>query len=456
MDNILDTKLALNALREVINNQQWDQLADATAALHVQDVAKAIDDLPADSLTEAFTALPEALQHEVFSYLDLLSQMELLDALDAPQGRALFASLTPDDRTSLLSSAPATQVEQLLRLLSADDMKLALTLLGYPEHSAGRLMTPRFVRLRPDWTLSQALAHVRRCGEPEEHINTLYVLDNERHLLSTVSLKRLVMLEGDQPVASLLADTRPVAIEASEDREVAVRLIQHYDITALPVVDKQGAMLGVVTVDDVMDVAQEETTEDFHKIGGMGAVGLSLRDARPSLLYRKRVGWLVLLVFMNIFGGAGIAYFEETIEAVIALVFFLPLIVDSGGNAGSQSATLMVRALATGDVQARDWLRLWGKELGVATALGLTMGAAVWGLGLWRGGSEVAMVVSLAMVAVVVIGSMVGMLLPFLLTRLKFDPATASAPLITSIADISGILIYFSIATAILTIPAAG
>ncbi|HLS02350.1 MAG TPA: magnesium transporter, partial [Beutenbergiaceae bacterium] len=267
----------------------------------------------------------------------------------------------------------------------------------------------------------------------------------------TISLKRLVLEDPSRKVEELVTG-EPVSIFASEDRTEAVRLIQHYDITALPVVDANGAMLGVVTVDDIMDVAEEETTEDFHKIGGVGAVGLSLRDARPSLLYRKRVGWLVLLVFMNVFGGAGIAYFEKTIEAVIVLVFFLPLIVDSGGNAGSQSATLMVRALATGDVHARDWLKLWGKELGVSIALGITMGAAVWWLGLWRGGADVAMVVSLSMTIVVIVGSMIGMLLPFVLTRMNMDPATASAPLITSIADICGILIYFSIATAMLQV----
>ncbi len=449
----MEMKPETQLLLDLIQREAWEQLPEHYARMHVQDIASVLDELELEHLQQAFRQLPEDERSDVFAYLDLANQSDLLDALDDASGRALLAELLPDDRTALLESVDQEQLEKLLRLLSTNDMKMALKLLGYPENSVGRLMTTRFVAVRPEWTLAQALAHVRRHGEPEENINTLYVCDHRGHLLGTVSLKRLVMLAPEETVESLLSGT-VVSVQAGEDRTEAVDLIQHYDITALPVVDRQGMLLGVVTVDDVMDVVEEENTEDFHKLGGMEAINLSLRDARPSLLYRKRVGWLVLLVFMNIFGGAGIAYFEETIEAVIALVFFLPLIVDSGGNAGSQAATLMVRALATGDVETRDWLKLWGKELGVATGLGLTMGAAVWGLGLWRGGTEVAMVVSLAMVLVVVVGSMIGMLLPFVLTRMKFDPATASAPLITSIADICGILIYFSIATAILTVPA--
>lgn len=448
----LDITQETRLLRDLINLQAWDQYPELAAEMHAQDIADALVGLDTPVLEQGMKLLAPEMRAEVFSFLDSRAQFALLDALDERSGRALLAALLPDDRTALLQSVKPEQAEQLLRLLGPEDVKLALKQLGYPEHSAGRLMNTRVVTLRPDWTLAQALAHVRREGRGEETVNTLYITDARGRLLGTVSLKRLVMLEPEEKVGSLETGSL-VTILASEDREEAVHLIQHYDITALPVVDKTGVLLGVVTVDDVMDVAEEEATEDFHKIGGMGAVGLSLREAHPLLLYRKRIGWLVLLVFMNVFSGAGIAFFEETILAVVALVFFLPLIVDSGGNAGSQAATLMVRALATGDVQARDWFKLLGKELGVAIALGLTMGAAVWGIGFWRGGMDVAFAVALSMVVVVMVGSMLGMGLPFVLTRLKLDPATASAPLITSIADISGILIYFSIATAILRLP---
>lgn len=247
-----------------------------------------------------------------------------------------------------------------------------------------------------------------------------------------------------------------ICVSAFDDREKAVETVQHYDLNALPVVDSDGVLLGTVTLDDVMDVAELEATEDFQKVGGVGVLNFSMRSARPSLLYRRRVGWLVLLVAINVIGGGIIAYYEETLEAAIALAFFLPLIVDSGGNAGTQSATLMIRALATGDVRMRDWAVLLGKELSVALALGITMALAVWGIGIWRGGTEVGIVVAMAMCLVVVFGSLVGMLLPFVLGKLRLDPATASAPLVTSIADVVGILIYFSIAAAVLTLPEAG
>ena len=441
-------------LRDLIQHEAWGEAGRHGETMHVQDVAAALDDLEPETIARFLPELPRERWAKTVSYLNLNLQNLLLQQVDDETGRLIMSEFSPDDRTTLLETLPADQVEQLLKLLSPGELKHALQQLGYPEESAGRLMTTNFITVREYWSLSTALEHLRRYREDQETINTLYITDYRGRLQGTISLKRLVLEDPSRKVEELVTG-EPVSIFASEDRTEAVRLIQHYDITALPVVDANGAMLGVVTVDDIMDVAEEENTEDFHKIGGVSAVGLSLRDASPALLYRKRIGWLVLLVFMNVFGGAGIAYFEATIEAVIALVFLLPLIVASGGNAGAQAATLMVRALATGDVQARDWLKLWGKELGVSLALGLTMGAAVSILGVWRGGPDVAIVVSLSTVLVVVVGSMVGMLLPFLLNRFNMDPATASAPLITTIADVCGILIYLSIATAVLQIGTA-
>lgn len=438
-------------LAELIDQALWDVIPSHLAEMHVQDMAAVFDNCDDPMTTDLLLTLGKEVQDEVFSYLRPEKQFAVLDLTDTADSQRLIQSLSSDDLTRLLETVKPEQSEALLNLLTPREVKEALKLLGYPEQSAGRLMNTEFVTIRPDWTVRDVMQHVRRHGQGEETINTLYITDRKGHLLGTAGIKRMVLTDPDTLVESMISGPL-VSVQASDDREEAVRQIRHYDINALPVLSREGILLGVITVDDIMDVVEEETTEDFHKMGGTGSLNLSLREARPSLLYRKRVGWLVLLVFMNIFGGAGIAYFEATIEAVIALVFFLPLIVDSGGNAGSQSATLMVRALATGDVRTKDWLRLWGKELGVAIALGITMGLAVWGLGIWRGGQQVGLVVAISMVCVVTFGSMVGMLLPFVLTRLKFDPATASAPLITSIADICGILIYFSIATAILTI----
>jgi magnesium transporter len=241
-------------------------------------------------------------------------------------------------------------------------------------------------------------------------------------------------------------DESVVSISAFADREEAVETIRRYDQSALPVVDSDGVLVGIVTVDDVLDVQVEEATEDFHRAASVGRLKANLKEAPIALIYRARVGWLLVLVFMNIFSGAGIAAFEDTLGAVIALAFFLPLLIDSGGNAGSQSATLMIRSMAVGDVRMGDWFRLLGKELGIALALGLTMALAVSAVAYFRA-PEIVSVVAITMITVVLVGSMIGMSLPFLFTKIGWDPATASGPLITSLADISGVLIYFTIAT---------
>jgi magnesium transporter len=241
-----------------------------------------------------------------------------------------------------------------------------------------------------------------------------------------------------------------VCADVDAEQEEVAKLISRYDLIALPIVNHDETLVGIVTYDDAMDVAEAEATEDMHKGATVGRLETTLRDASINELYRKRVGWLVVLVFANIFTGAGIAFFEDVIAANLALLFFLPLLVASAGNAGAQSATLMVRGLATGDVSGRDALKLLGREILVAGALGLTMSAAVMAVGFLRAGFDIALVVSLTMMLVVMIGSLIGMVLPLALVRFKFDPATASTPLITTIADVSGVLIYFAIASTLL------
>jgi magnesium transporter len=333
----------------------------------------------------------------------------------------------------------------MFELLDSEDLKEARWLLGYPEDSVGRLMTPDYVAVRPHWTVAQALRQVRRKGKDSETISRIYVVDDDWVLLDDIELRRMILADPEVSVSDIM-DHSFVSVSAFEEREEAVRRIRRYDITAIPVLDSAGVIVGIVTVDDVLDVAEEEATEDFHKVGSVGPIRISLRDAPVSMLYQRRIGWLMTLVFVNILSGAGIAAFEDTIAATVALVFFLPVLIGSGGNAGSQSATLMIRALATGDVRAADWLRLVGKEVSVALLLGLTMAAGVAAIAAIRA-PEVLVVVALTMTIIVLVGCLVGMSMPFLLTRFGRDPATASTPLITSIADISGVVIYFSIAT---------
>ncbi|MFI9651382.1 magnesium transporter [Guyparkeria halopsychrophila] len=422
-------------------------LCDDLAAVRDQDIARAMAELDRDGMGRVLDLLPAERRAEVFGFLEPRTQFALTERLDDETARELIEGLRPDNLTALLEDLSPEEGEAVVRRLSPERVGQAMRLLGYPPESAGRLMTPDFIALRPDWTLSHALAHVQGHSGRSETVDVLFITDGHGRLLGWAGLRTLVLGDPQAKVESLLGD-EPVSIVVSEDREEAARLIQHYDLTALPVVDDAGVLLGMVTIDDVMDVVEEEATEDIHKLGGLGAKHLSLRGASILELFKKRIGWLLLLVFVAIFAAGAVSQFEETLEAAVVLTFFLPLIIGSGGNAGSQGATMMVRALATGDVGPKDWLKLWVRELGVASALGVTMGAAAWGIGLFYGGTMLANVVLLSMIAVVIFGSMVGMLLPFLLTRFRLDPATASAPLITSIADIGGILIYFGIATA--------
>lgn len=431
---------------ELIQARDWTALQEVLTEWPAPEVADLLLNLPKADRGLLFRSLPREFEAEVFSHLDFEQQNELLLNLTDEQTREILSSLSPDDRTHLLEELPGQATQRLMNLLDPEDRKESRQLLGYPEESVGRLMTPDYVAVRPEWTVQEAIEHIRTQGRDSETINRIFVVDAGWHLLDDVELRRFILADPQQKVEEIM-DHSFAYLSAFADREVAVGMIRRYDAVALPVVGSDGVLVGIVTVDDVLDVAEAEATEDFHKIGSVGPIEGSLREAGIGVLYRRRIGWLLTLVFVNILSGAAIASYEELISEVVALVFFLPLLIASAGNAGSQAATLMIRALATGDVRARDWLHLLGREVAVAGVLGVTMAIAVAGIGIWRGGPEVAVVVAATMVLVVLIGSLVGMSLPFLLNRLRLDPATASAPLVTSIADITGVVVYLSIAS---------
>ncbi len=440
------SRLLKPEIHALLEARKWGELREALREWPAPEVAELLMELePADRVL-LFRALRRERAAQVFSHLEPEDRNAFLATLTDEDTRHLLANLPPDDRTELLEELPGQVTQRLLNLLSPEDLEEARTLLGYPEESVGRLMTPDYVAVRPEWTVARALEHVRKVGRASETIYRIYVVDGRWVLLDDIELRRLILADPEKTIAEVMDHTF-VSIPAFADREEAIALIRRYDVLALPVLDSDGVLVGIVTVDDILDVQEEEATEDFHKSASVGPLQMSLRTASVPYLYQRRIGWLLILVVMNIFSGAGIAYYEDTIAATVALVFFLPLLIDSAGNAGSQAATLMVRALATGDARAKDWIRLLVKELGVSSLMGVTMAVAVVVIAFWRGGPDVAVVVGLTMSLVVVMGSLIGMSLPFLLNRLKLDPATASAPLVTSIADISGVLIYFSLAT---------
>ncbi|MCG5496715.1 magnesium transporter [Ectothiorhodospira haloalkaliphila] len=451
----METTQTISAERFKAHIQSQDQegLRSLLAPLQDQDMAALAVHLEPEEWAVLVRLLPEERAPDVFSYLTQEQQQRILADLSDEEKTHLLKRSSYDDTAALIDSLPDDHAREVLDLLPDRHQWVIKSLLAYPEESAGRRMTPGFLAVRPHWTLEQALDHLRREFEESETVNVVFVTDEEGRLLGAVKLKDLLVGSPRRRVDSLLRED-VVRAQTRMDQEEAAGLIRRYDLEVLPVVDERDILVGIITVDDVMDVATEETTEDFLRMGSVGPIVLNLKDAAMSLLYRKRVGWLVILVFVNLFSGAAIAVYEDAIEAVVALVFFLPLVIATGGNAGTQASTLMVRSLATGDVQLKDGIRLWGKEFMVSIALGITLGLAVWGAGIWLGGPEVGMAVAIAMVLVVIVGSMVGLLLPLLLTRLKLDPATASAPLVTSIADVGGILVYFTVATMVLQLSA--
>lgn len=440
----------LNVLKpeilELIEAHNWPALRDVLSEWPAPEIAELLESMRKPDRVLLYRVLPRDAASDVFAHLDLDKQDALLRDLTDDETREILASLSPDDRTHLLEELPGQVTQRMLNLLSGADLREARFLLGYPENSVGRLMTPDYVAVHPEWTIEQSLQHIRAHGVDSETINRIYVIDSEWHLLDDISLRGIILADPAKTVADIM-DHSYVSVSAFADREETVGLILKYDLVAIPVVDSGGVLVGIVTVDDVLDVAMEQATEDFHRVGSVGPIRMSVREAGLGYLYRRRIGWLMALVFMSIFTGATLRHYEATIQQLAALVFFLPLLIGSAGNAGSQAATLMIRAMATGDVRLRDWFNLLGKELGVSLALGMTMAAGVAIVAQVYGGRDVAIIVAVTMTGVVMVGSMLGMSLPFLLQRFNLDPATASAPLVASIADITGVLLYFGIAT---------
>jgi len=446
---MLKKPLNKEEINNLIQEQNWPVLREKLTGRTAPETAELLPELDKPHRVLAFRLLPREFSTEVFSFLEGDYQDALLKELTGEETRRLLADLKPDDRTQFLSELPGQVTQRLLNLLSPADLKEARRLLGYPEESVGRLMTPDYVAVRPEWTAARALEHIRRKGKDSETINVVYVTDSSWKFLDALELRRFILAKPTDTVEQMM-DYSYVTLSAVDDREQAVRVMLRHGFVALPVLDSAGILLGIVTADDVLDVAQEEATEDFHKTAAVAPLKTGYREAGIWPLYRKRIGWLVILVFVNLVSSGVISIYEEVLASALALAFFIPLLIDSGGNTGAQSATLMVRALATGDVKLAQWFKVLAKELFVGISLGTTMGLAGGLLGLFRGGYQIGLVVGLAMVSIVVVANVIGVVLPFILIKLRLDPAVASSPLITSVADAAGLIIYFTLAAWIL------
>jgi magnesium transporter len=372
--------------------------------------------------------------------------------------------MAPDDRTALLEELPSAAARQLIRLLTPEERRIATALLGYPEDSVGRLMTPDFIAVHEDWTVQQVLDYVREHGRDSETLNFVYVVDDRGKLIDDVRMREFLL----RPLTAKVTDIRDQtfgALNVTDSQQDALNVFRKYDRAALPVVDSNGVLVGIVTADDMLDVAEEEATEDIQKFGGMEALEEPYMRIPLWRMVRKRAGWLIILFLGEMLTATAMANYQEELAKALVLALFLPLIVSSGGNSGSQASTLMIRAMALGEVTLRDWWRVMGREIQAGLSLGAILGAiGVLRVGAWAIIGEeylhrqpygphwplVALTVGIALVGVVLWGTLSGSMLPFLLRRIGADPATSSAPFVATLVDVTGLIIYFSIALVIM------
>ncbi|HTI72055.1 MAG TPA: magnesium transporter [Candidatus Limnocylindria bacterium] len=422
------------------------------------DTADLIAGLPLEDQVIVFRLLPQNLSGPTFEYLDNDSQHRLIQAMGREETVSILNQMSPDDRTRLLEELPSTAVSELLKLLNPEELKVAKTLLGYPENSVGRLMTPDFIAVRDGWSVQQVLDYVRANGKDRETLNVIFVVDERGRLIDDLRIREFLLRPLDAKVHDF-RDDRFISLKVTDSDKSAVELFKKYDRTVLPVIDSEGKIVGIVTVDDVMDVAEREATVEIQKMGGSEALDEPYDTIPFFRMVKKRASWLIILFLGEMLTATAMGYFEEEIEKAVVLALFLPLIISSGGNSGSQASTLIIRAMAVGEVKLSDWWRVMRKEICAGLTLGAILGAigyfriAFWSMFSTVYGPHwnlVAITVGGALVGIVLWGTLSGSMLPFLLRRCKIDPATSSAPFVATLVDVTGLIIYFSIAMLVL------
>lgn len=466
-------------IEELIGAKKWDELRLAFLEMDPVDVAEVLIDVPAEDEGVVFRLLPRELAGKVFSYLPLQHQGELVSSLANAQVQAVLSEMSPDDRTRLLQELPAETTRRVIETLPPEQLKVARTLLGYPERTAGRYMTPQYVSLRADMTAAEALEHVRRTGQGKETLAILYIVDEANVLLEECRLGRLVLAPPEMKVVDI--EDRPrVSILATATGEEVVQAFERYDRAALPVVDFEGHMLGIITADDVLEFSQKQATQEIQKLGGSEALDKPYMEVGFMEMVKKRGGWLAVLFLGEMLTATAMGSFEDEIAKATVVALFVPLIISSGGNSGSQGTSLMIRSLALGEVKLGDWWKVASRELRTGVSLGAFLGVVGFlRIALWQGLSHVngiggffrqklpdgttaptaygehwaliGLTVFLSLIGVVTWGSLSGSMLPFILRKLGFDPATSSAPFVATLVDVTGLVIYFCVAKVVLT-----
>lgn len=447
-------------LDELIEKKAWVAIKEVLEEVPAVDVAELLEELEPEVAVVIFRLLKKVKAADVFSYLSTAKGIELLEVFSREQLSDVMNNLEPDERVALMEELPGDLTQRLFNSMDPKNIAQVRMLLGYPAESVGRLMTTNYVKIKKDWSVEKSFEHIRKYGRTAETVNVIYVVDEDEKLIDDLRITQIIVADADSKISDIM-DSSFEALSAFDDQEEAVRMLSKYDRIALPVVDSGGILVGIVTVDDILDVAEEETTEDMHLMAGMAALSKSYSETTMGDMVGKRVGWLVILFLGQMLTVTAMAGFEGALATAAVLALFIPMIISSGGNSGSQAATLIIRAISTDDISLSDWFKVFKKEF----MSGLLLGAIIGFLGtiviaFWmvlRGDPFTlavglqALTVGLSLLCVVMFGNMSGSMLPFLMSKLGLDPAVTSAPFVATLVDVTGIIIYFSIAVALLS-----
>lgn len=419
------------------------------------DIAETLSELHADERLLAFLKVPKQYKANVFSHLDPDFQEETIRSIGSEEVSEILNAMTPDDRTALFEDFPDELIKSSINLLNPKERRIALKLLGYDSDSIARLMTPYYIQIRKEWTVQKCLQQIKKVGKKMETMNHLYVVDERNQLIDDIAIGSLLLAEEDTLISDL-TDNHFVAITTTTSKEDAVQYFEKYDRTALPIVTEAGVLVGIVTIDDILDQIESQNTEDIQKFGGLDALDLPYIQTSWTEMIKKRATWLVILFFSEMLTASAMGYFEHEIQKAVVLALFVPLIISSGGNSGSQAATLIIRAMALQEITLKDWWYVMRKEIVSGVCLGGILGfigffrIMAWQkMGLFDYGEYwmfVALSISCSLVLIVLWGTLSGSMIPFVLKRLKLDPATSSAPFVATLVDVTGLIIYFTIA----------
>ena len=449
----------LPEIRELIETRNFSALQRLFNDWLPVDLAELISDIPENEQAILFRLLPKDVATETFEYLEFDAQQNLLTALTQKDVTHILNSMSADDRTALLEELPGTVAQELIKLLSFKEFKIAKTLLAYAEASVGRLMSPDFLSVKRDWDINHVLEYIRTFGHDSETLNVIYAVDDHGKLMGEILARTLLLSLPETKVSDIISEEKLITLTATQDQTDALEAFKRYDKVALPVVDSNGYLIGIVTVDDMLDVAEEEETEDIQKFGGIEALEEPYIELPLLQLVKKRAVWLVVLFLGEMLTASAMTFFEGELAKAIVLATFIPLIISSGGNSGSQAATLIIRSLSLGEITVRDWWSVMRREILSGLMLGGILGCiGVFRVIFWAIILDhyttvwllISITVGMSLVGIVLWGTIAGSMLPLLLKHLGIDPATSSAPFVATLVDVTGIIIYFSVASLML------